>query len=81
MGCWLLPLLSRNLELIAADVVRRALRAVLSVEITHIVTEPYAALHLILKHAIAMLYDRLAVGTLLQVRANLSHDVRVHCLY
>ena len=77
MGCFLL---SGNLELVATYVIGRALGAVLSVIITHAVTEPYAALQLIQQHALAVLYHGLIVSTLLQVRTYLGHDVRVHRL-
>lgn len=76
----LLPLLPRYLKLIATDVVRCALGAVLSFVIAHVVAEPDAALQFIQQHALTVLHHGLIVSTLLQVRANLGHDVRVHSL-
>ena len=74
----LLSLLPRNLELIATNIIDGCLRAVLSVILTHAVTESDATLQLIQQHALAVLHHRLIVRTLLQVCANLGHDVRVH---
>ena len=80
MGFRLRAVLFGYLELIATNVVGRALSAVLSVIITHAVTEPDTALQFVQKHALAVLHHGLIVSTLLQVRANLGHDVRVHRL-
>ena len=78
MGFRLRALLFGYLKLIATYVVGRALSAVLSVIITHTVTEPDAALQFVQQHALAVLHHGLIVSTLLQVRTNLGHDVRVH---
>ena len=76
----LLPLLPRYLELIAANIIDSRLCTILFVVLPYTVAKSYTALQLVKQHALAILYDRLAVSTLLQVRANLSHDVRVHSL-
>lgn len=76
----LLPLLPSYFKLIATDVIDGRLRTILSVVFTNAVTEPYAALQFVQKHALAVLHHGLIVSTLLQVRAYLGHDVRVHRL-
>jgi hypothetical protein len=73
----LLSLLSRYLELIAPHIVDSRLRAVLSVERAYTMAESDAALQFIQQYALVILHDGLSVGTFLQVRTNLCHDVRV----
>ena len=76
----LLPLLPRYLKLITANIIDSRLCTILFVVLPYTVAKSYTALQLVQQHAIAMLYDRLAVSILLQIRANLRHDVRVHRL-
>ena len=68
---------SFNLKLVHAYVVDGRLGAVLSVKRPHAMTEPDLALQIGQQHALAILYDCLAVLSFLQVSANLRHDVGV----
>lgn len=76
----LLPLLPSYFKLIATDVIDGRLRTILSVVFTHAVTEPDATLQFVHQHALAVLHHGFIVSTLLEVRAYLGHDVRVHSL-
>ena len=76
----LLSLLPRYLKLITANIIDSRLCTILFVVFTHTVTEPYAALQFIQQHALTVLHHGLIVSTLLEVRAYLGHDVRVHSL-